>query len=85
MNKEAINVQTNTGCSEKNSGPGLILKDWNDDRITAAVPEVGIPSASKGTREPAAFALFAASGPATPSMAPFPNSPLFFASLFSSV
>ena len=33
-----------------------------------------MPSASSGTRTPAAAALFAASGPATPSIAPCPNS-----------
>ena len=35
---------------------------------------VGRPSASSGTSVPAAAALLAASGPATPSMAPWPNS-----------
>src|SRR5690606_8734763 len=40
----------------------------------AAVAEVGNPSVSKGTRIPAAAALLAASGPATPSIAPRPNS-----------
>jgi DNA-binding NarL/FixJ family response regulator len=38
--------------------------------MTAAVAFVGKPSESIGTRVPAADALFAASGPATPSMAP---------------
>src|SRR5690606_36402013 len=42
--------------------------------MIAAVAEVGMPSVSSGTRTPAAAALFAASGPATPSMAPLPNS-----------
>ena len=36
--------------------------------------EVGSPSVSSGTSTPAAAALFAASGPATPSIAPLPNS-----------
>src|SRR5512141_1146834 len=43
----------------------------------AAVAVVGIPSVSSGTRTPAAAALFAASGPATPSIAPLPNCALF--------
>src|SRR5688572_4317760 len=40
----------------------------------AAVAVVGRPSASSGTSAPAAAALLAASGPATPSIAPWPNS-----------
>ncbi len=49
----------------------------------AAVAEVGRPRASIGTSTPAADALFAASGPATPSMAPLPNSSGFEESFFS--
>ena len=60
-----------------------MLNDWNATRTTAAVADVGKPSASIGTRTPAAFALFAASGPATPSIAPLPNSSLFFDNAFS--
>ena len=41
----------------------------------AAVADVGIPSVNSGTNAPAAVALFAASGPATPSIAPLPPSP----------
>ena len=51
--------------------------------MIAAVADVGRPRARSGTSAPAAFALFAASGPATPSMAPLPNSYLFFESFFS--
>ena len=51
--------------------------------MIAAVAEVGSPSASSGTRTPAALALFAASGPATPSIAPFPNSSLCLDNFFS--
>ena len=51
--------------------------------ITDAVAVTGRPSASIGTNMPAAEALLAASGPATPSMAPLPNSPPFLASFFS--
>ena len=58
------------------------MNDWKATRTTAAVAEVGNPSASIGTKTPAAFALFAASGPATPSIAPLPNSSLFFDKAF---
>ena len=47
--------------------------------------EVGRPRVRSGTSVPAAEALFAASGPATPSMAPWPNSSGFSASLRSTV
>src|SRR5215218_4039675 len=39
----------------------------------AAVADVGSPRVSSGTSVPAAAALLAASGPATPSIAPLPN------------
>ena len=39
-------------------------------RASAAVADVGRPSARSGTNAPAALALLAASGPATPSIAP---------------
>jgi hypothetical protein len=42
--------------------------------MIAVVPDPGSPSPSRGTIAPAALALLAASGPATPSMAPRPNS-----------
>jgi hypothetical protein len=42
--------------------------------MMAAVAEVGRPKVSIGTSTPAAEALLAASGPATPSIAPLPNS-----------
>ena len=51
--------------------------------MTAAVADVGKPSASNGTSAPAAFALLAASGPATPSIAPSPNSSGCLDSFFS--
>jgi hypothetical protein len=49
------------------------LKIWNADSMIAAVAEVGMPSVSNGTSVPLNDALFAASGPATPSIAPLPN------------
>ena len=53
-----------------------------DSRI-AAVAEVGMPRARRVTRVPAAEALLAASGPATPSIAPLPNSSGCRVSFFS--
>ena len=52
--------------------------------MIAAVAVVGRPSASSGTSVPAAAALLAASGPATPSIAPRPNSSRSRARRFSS-
>ena len=46
--------------------------------MTAVVPLPGMPSARVGTMAPPVPALFAASGPAMPSIAPLPNSSLFF-------
>ena len=51
--------------------------------MIAAVAVVGRPSVRSGTSGPAAGAVFAASGPATPSMAPWPNSSGCFVSFFS--
>ena len=51
--------------------------------MMAAVAEVGMPSVSSGTSVPVAAALLAASGPATPSIAPLPNSSGCFDSFFS--
>ena len=45
--------------------------------------DVGMPSVSSGTSTPVDDALFAASGPATPSIAPWPNSSGCFDSFFS--
>ena len=42
--------------------------------MIAAVADVGIPSVSSGTSVPENEALLAASGPATPSIAPSPHS-----------
>lgn len=55
----------------------------NAASITAAVALTGRPSESIGTSVPAAEALLAASGPATPSMAPWPNSSGLRAKRFS--
>src|SRR6188472_1147541 len=51
--------------------------------MIAAVAEVGNPSESSGASVPAADALLAASGPATASIAPWPNSSGCLVSRFS--
>jgi len=43
----------------------------------------GIPKVSRGIKEVWAAALLADSGPATPSMAPCPNSALYLEAFFS--
>ena len=83
MYRLAINVHTNGPDSLNNSGPGCSPYDWNATRMTAAVADVGSPMVSSGTSTPAAAALLAASGPATPSMAPWPNSSGCLLSRFS--
>lgn len=83
MNSEAISAQTSCGSRSNSSGPGWMPYCVKAASITAAVALVGSPRDSIGTSVPAADALFAASGPATPSMAPCPNSSGFFESRFS--
>ena len=57
----------------------------NAPTIRAITAFDGIPSVSIGMNEVWAPALFADSGPATPSMAPLPNRDGSLASLFSTV
>ena len=83
MKRLAIRPQTRSGLSVNSSGPGWRPYCWKPASMMAAVAEVGRPSVSSGTSVPAAEALLAASGPATPSMAPWPNSSGCFASFFS--
>ncbi|MNR44011.1 hypothetical protein D3C85_1626990 [compost metagenome] len=73
MYSEAIRPHTSSGLVSNSSGPGTMLYCWNADSMMAAVAEVGMPSVSSGTSVPVTAALLAASGPATPSMAPLPN------------
>src|SRR5688572_17500368 len=56
---------------------------WKPVRMIAAVAEVGRPSVSNGISAVVTDALFAASGPATPSIAPLPNSSGCLVSFFS--
>ena len=80
---EAIRLQTSVALVAKSSGPGCSPNCWKPASMIAAVALVGSPSVSSGTSVPAAEALFAASGPATPSMAPWPNSSGCLVSAFS--
>jgi hypothetical protein len=74
MSRLAIRPQTSVALVANSSGPGLQPNCWKPASMIAAVAVVGRPSVSSGTSVPAAEALLAASGPATPSMAPWPNS-----------
>ena len=71
---DAISVHTSSLFSVNSCGPGWRLKIWNAASMIAAVADVGSPSVSSGTSVPENEALLAASGPATPSIAPLPNS-----------
>ena len=65
-----MSVHTRSGRDENSSGPGCRPYCWNAASSTAAVADDGRPNVSSGTSTPAAAALLAASGPATPSIAP---------------
>jgi len=71
---DAISVHTSSELRSNSSGPGCRLKIWNAASMIAAVAEVGMPKVNSGTSVPLKDALFAASGPATPSIAPSPHS-----------
>ena len=74
MNRLAISVQTSSASFSNSSGPGWMPNCWNAASITAAIAVVGSPRVSMVARVPADDALAADSGPATPSIAPLPNS-----------
>jgi len=73
MRMEAMTPHAISGYWEKRIGPGLTPSIISAPSMTAVVPEPGMPSVSSGTIAPAAQELFAASGAASPSMAPLPN------------
>ena len=75
--------QTRSGLLSNSVGPGCSPYCWNAASMIAAVAEVGRPSESSGASVPAADALLAASGPATASIAPWPNSSGCLVSRFS--
>ena len=83
MNRLAISAQTRSPSRCSSSGPGWMPNDTSAASMIAEVALVGSPSESIGTMVPAALALLAASGPATPSMAPRPNSSGCLDSFFS--
>src|SRR3990167_6520048 len=71
---DAMNPQNSSGCCLISSGPGDTPCTIIAASMTAGIGPEGTPSASIGTNAPDVAALFAASGPATPATAPFPNS-----------
>src|SRR5262245_59186405 len=75
--------QTRVEDEENSNGPGFRLYCSNAASRIAAVAEVGRPRVRSGTNTPATAALLAASGPATPSIAPLPNSSGLFDRRFS--
>src|SRR5690625_852958 len=83
IKKLAMTVQTKVGLSLNKRGPGTIPFTRKAPRIKAIVGVVGIPMVSKGIKVACTCALFAASGPAIPSTAPFPKRSGFLAILFS--
>ena len=80
---EAISPQTNCGFFSNSSGPGRRPHIIRPPSMIAVVAEPGMPSVSIGTIAPVAAALLADSGPATPSIAPLPNSSGCFETFFS--
>lgn len=76
-------VHTISGCFSNRSGPGCKPSITTAPRITAVVPEPGTPIVNSGMSEPTEAALFEASGAATPSIAPLPNSLPFLENCFS--
>ena len=66
-------------------GPGMMPWMVIAPTISAITAFGGMPSVSSGMKEVCAPALLAASGPATPSMAPRPKRRGSLASFFSSV
>ncbi|OJU36890.1 MAG: hypothetical protein BGN94_04130 [Rhizobiales bacterium 68-8] len=71
---EAIRPQNSAGCSRTTSSPGWMPCTISAPAIIAISALPGMPSVSSGMKEVCAPALLAASGPATPSTAPWPNS-----------
>jgi hypothetical protein len=82
-NSDAISPHTSSDSRSNSSGPGWMPYCWNAASITAAVAVVGRPSVSIVTSVPDADADAVDSGPATPSMAPLPNSSRCLDSRFS--
>jgi len=79
----ATNPQKSSGRSRISCGPACNPCIIRAPIISAIVAFDGRPSVSMGMNEVCAAALLAASGPATPSMAPRPNRLGSFATFFS--
>ncbi|MCY1238625.1 hypothetical protein D9M72_513750 [compost metagenome] len=71
---EAMMPQKSAGCSDATFGPGTIPWMIIAPIISAMTGLAGMPRVSSGMNEVCAPALLALSGPATPAMAPWPNS-----------
>ena len=81
----ATTPQNTSGRWLMSSGPGAMPVMTSAPRRMAVAGENGMPSDRSGTMAPAVAPLLAASGPATPSMAPCPNRSGVFEILRSSV
>ena len=80
---ELTTPQKSSGSSETKSGPGVMPWMRRAPNISAMVALAGMPRLSSGMKDEVAAALFADSGPATPSMAPLPNREGSLATFFS--
>jgi hypothetical protein len=76
--------QNNAGRPVMTCGPGMMPWMVIAPTISAITAFGGMPSVSNGMNAVCAPALLAASGAATPSIAPFPKRDGSFASFFSS-
>ena len=83
--KLAITVHTRSGRSWNRNGPGVIPLMMNAPISTAIVGELGMPSVRNGIIAALAYALFADSGAATPSIAPCPKRSGVFDRRFSTM
>src|SRR4051794_20841022 len=80
---DAIRPQKSWGFDVMTCGPGWMLWIIIAPTIIAMTAFSGMPSVNSGMNDVCAPALFAASGPATPWIAPLPNCDGSFASFFS--
>jgi hypothetical protein len=80
---DAIRPQNRAGSSLMTFGPGVMPCTMNAPTISAITGCAGRPRVSSGMNDVWAAALFADSGPATPSIAPRPNSCGRFETRFS--
>jgi hypothetical protein len=79
----SMTPHTRSGRFSKSNGPGWIPYSMKAPSSTAVVPDPGMPSVRSGTSAPVVDELLAASGPATPSIAPWPKCSGYFESRFS--